>query len=118
MPERRSASGLARLHSVARSVQRRARTRITIHTGTTTRRQPTMRRHQLIIRRREAVGTHITDAITHANPAELEIANSRCGRHQTGGFTHASYWSGWNDLRWDFGSEPICSICAVQPERD
>jgi hypothetical protein len=76
---------LARLHSAVRSVQRRARTRITIPTGTTTRRQPTMRRHQLIIRRREAAGTRITGAITRANRTELKIFNSRCRRQQTGG---------------------------------
>jgi hypothetical protein len=66
MPEQRLGSGLAHLHSAALLVRHRVRIPIITHTGTTTRHLPIMPRRQLIIRRREAVGTLITGATTHA----------------------------------------------------
>jgi hypothetical protein len=67
MPEQRLGSGLAHLHSAALLVRHRVRIPIITHTGTTTRHLPIMPRRQLIIRRREAVGTLITGATTHAS---------------------------------------------------
>src|SRR5580704_12316641 len=81
MPARRWGSGLARLRSAPRSVRRQTRTTIliTTHTGTPTRRRPIIHRH-LIILRRAAAGTPITDAITHAECRSIrfrEVANLR-----------------------------------------